>query len=375
MNLENVKKANEAIKKLLAQRAEKGSKLKEALDRVMQESPVKERRPLRDFKDSSYLYIRSYDGDNGSRPGANVAYWRSPDLNVSPASSLNSYTTELNVGTLYNIKCLVHNRGDLMVPSAKVEFYLVTPSLGFDTRFAKKLGLASTWVDCYGSAEVNIQYLIPPSDAGHRCLFARVFSFSPLDIPVHDTILNPIQDRHIGQKNLNIAAQSSQMQINIMHMPQAQLSVNFVPMNRESILALRHPSAADFRIRDDTGRAAEFKMDFAEKTANAKMDFKNGVAHFAFSGDSKFGPEEQKRIDSEMKQINKLIQSGEAKAAQFKAQIAEYRRMNLENTMTALKLQIPNLGLRKGEMTGFDILATNNINGEIFGGITLLVTG
>src|SRR5690606_11778792 len=185
MSLENLNKANEAIKKLLAQRAEKGSKLKEALARMVQESPLKERRPPRDFKDSSYLFIRSYEGDNGTRPGASVAYWRSPDLNVSPVSSLNSYISELNVGTLYNIKCLLHNRGDLMVPSAKVEFWLVTPSLGFDTRFAKKLGIAGTWVDCYGSAEVNIQYLIPPSDAGHRCLFARVFSFSPLDIPVH----------------------------------------------------------------------------------------------------------------------------------------------------------------------------------------------
>lgn len=375
MSLESLKKANEAIKKLQAQRQEKNSKLKDTLIRMVQESPVKERRPPGDFKDSSYLFIRSYDGDNGTRPGANVAYWKSPDLNVSPVSSLNSYTTELNVGTLYNIKCLVHNRGDLMVPSAKVEFWLVTPSLGFDTRFAKKLGLAGTWVDCYGSAEVNIQYLIPPADAGHRCLFARVFSFSPLDIPVHDTMLNPIQDRHIGQKNLNIAAQASQMQMNILHMPQAQLAVNFIPMNREAILALRHPSAADFRILDYDEKAAEFKMDFAERTGNAKMDFKNGVAHFAFSGKGKFNLEEQKRIDNEIKRINKLIQSGEAKASQFKEQIAEYRQMNLENTMTPLKLQIPNLGLKKGEMTGFDIVAINNLNGEVFGGITLLVIG
>lgn len=375
MSLENLNKANEAIKKLLAQRAEKGSKLKEALARMVQESPLKERRPPADFKDSSYLFIRSYEGDNGTRPGASVAYWRSPDLNVSPISSLNSYTTELNVGTLYNIKCLVHNRGDLMAPSAKVEFWLVTPSLGFDTRFAKKLGLGSTWVDCYGSAEVNIQYLIPPSDAGHRCLFARVFSFSPLDIPVHDTMLNPIPDRHIGQKNLNIAAQASQMQLNIMHMPQAQLTVNFVPLNREAILALRHPSAADFRILDYDGGTAGFKMDFAERMVNAKIDFQNGAARFAFNGEGKFSMEEQKRIDNEMKRINKLIQSGEAKASRFKAQIAEYRQMNLENTMTALKLQVPNLGLRKGEMTGFDIVATNDINGEVFGGITLLVIG
>lgn len=375
MSLENLKRANEAIRKLQAQRQEKESKLRETLNRMVEESPVKNRRPPRDFKDSSYLFIRSYDGDNGFRPGLNVAYWNSPDLNVSPLTSLNSYTTELNVGTVYNIKCLVHNRGDLMVPSAKVEFYLVTPSLGFDTRFAKKLGIAATWVDCYSSAEVNIQYLIPPSDAGHRCLFARVFSFSPLDIPVHDTVLNPRQDRHIGQKNLNIAAQASQMQMNILHMPQALLTVNFIPMNREAILALRHPSAGDFKIVNNDRGAAEFKMNFAEKIENGKVEFRDGAAHFEFNGEGKFNLDRQKRIGDQMQEITKLIQSGEVKAAKFKEQIAEFRQMNLENSMTLLNLKIPDLGLQKNEMTGFEVIATNNLDGQVFGGITLLVIG
>lgn len=376
MSLENLKRANELIRELKKQREIKTSKSKEYFGSMIERSPVKKRRPPRDFKDSSYLYIRSYEGDNGSRPGLNVAYWRSPDLNVSPLSSLNSYTTELNVGTVYNIKCLVHNRGDLIVPSANVEFYLVTPSLGFDTRFAKKLGIASAWVSCYSSAEVNLQYLIPPSDAGHRCLFARAFSFSPLDIPVHDTLLNPIQDRHIGQKNLNIAAQATQMQLNILHMPEAQLTVNFKPMNREAILALRHPSAADFKVLDNKEKIpVAFKIGFAEKQANARLRLKEGVARFDFKGEGKFNLDRQKEIGGRMQEIFKRIHSGKGKAAQFKEQIAEFRQMNLENSMTLLNLQIPKLGLKEGEMTGFEIIATNNLNGEVFGGITLLVIG
>ena len=378
MSLENLKRANEAIRELNKRREEKGAALKEDLDRQVRESPVKNRRPPRDYKDSSYLYIRSYDSDDGSRPGLNVAYWKSPDLNVSPLTSLNSYTTELNAGTAYNIKCLVHNRGDLIVPSAKVEFYLVTPSFGFDTRFAKKLGIAGTWVSCYSSAEVNLQYLVPPSDAGHRCLFARIFSFSPLDIPLHDTLLNPVQDRHIGQKNLNIAAQASQMQINILHMPQAQLTVNFLPMNREAILALRHPSAADFRIIDNDALSrlvSDFKMDFAEKTDKASVTFKEGTARFNFNGEGKFNLDQQKQIGAQMQKVYNLIRSGKAKASEFKDQIAQFRQMNLENSMTRFNLQIPTLGLKKGEMTGFEIVATNDLNGEVFGGITLLVIG
>jgi hypothetical protein len=380
MSLENLKKANEYIKDLEKRRTERGPKLKEAIINEMRNSPVKERKPPRDFNDSSYLYIRSYDGDNGTRPGANVAYWHSPDVKVSPLASLNSYTTELNAGQAYNLKCIVHNRGDIIVPSAKVEFYLVTPSLGFDTRFARKLGIATAWVSCYSSAEVNIPYLVPASDAGHKCLFARVFSFSPLDLPVHDTILNPHADRHIGQQNLNIAAQASQMQMNILHMPIAQMRVNFMPMKKEAVMAMRHPSAADFKILEGekfNRFLSKFKIGFANRKAaeTAKLTFKGGVASFEFNGQSEYNLDAQKRMDAQMKKVYRAINSGEAKASQFKKEIAANRKMNLENTMTLLNYQIPAMGLEKGEMVGFEIVATNKLNGEVFGGITLLVIG
>lgn len=379
MPLENLKRSNVILKELNKQRASKESQMREIWEKMTAQSPIKERKPPKDFKDSSYLYIRSYDGDNGVRPGVSgVPYWKSPDVNVSPVSSLNSYTNELNVGTVYNIECLVHNRGDFIVPSAKVEFYIVTPSLGCDTRFAKKLGLASTWVNCYASAKVNIQYLVPPSDAGHRCLFARVFSFSPLDIPVHDTILNPYQDRHIGQKNLNIAVQASTMQMNLLHMPQAQIALQFVPMKRDAVLAMRHPSATDFKIIDNETvmkMSTQFKVSFDEKNNRAKVAISKGAVNFVFDAKGKFGLEEQKKIYAQMQEINKMIQSGKANAAKFKKQITTYRKMNLENKMTMLNLQIPDMGLRKGEMAGFEIVATNKVNGEIFGGITLLVIG
>lgn len=378
MSLENLKKANEYIRELQKQRDEKGPRLQQVIMGEMRRSPVKERKPPRDFKDSSFLYIRSYDSDNGSRPGLNVAYWRSPDVRVAPVSSLNSYTTELEAGKAYSIRCVVHNRGDLMVPSANVEFYLVTPSLGFDTRFARKLGMASTWVDCYGSAEVSIPYTVPASDAGHKCLFARVFSFSPLDIPVHDTKLDPREDRHIGQQNLNIAAQASQMIINLLHMPVGQMGIELRPLSREAVLAIRHPSAGDFTILEGekfTPFIGKFKFGFAEKIRTGKMEVRNGSTHLEFNGEGKFGPDEQKRMHARMKGVFEAINSGKAKSSQFRKELAALREMNLENTMTPLKFQIPDMGLKKGEMTGFEIVSTNKITGEVTGGITLLVIG
>ena len=383
MSLEQLDKANDVINQIRKERDERSSKIGEVFERELKQSPVKDRKPPEDYQDTSFLYIRSYIGDTSMRPGLNVPYCRSPDLNVSPVSSLYSYETELNVGTLYNINCVVQNAGDLTVPSAKVEFYLVTPSLGMDTRFGKKLGVTSTWVNSYSSSEVNMQYLIEPSDAGHRCLFARVFSFSPVDIPIHDTLLNPRIDWRIGQQNLNIAAQGTQMQLNILHMPQAMININFNPINREDILAMKHPAIANFKVIDNkvsrvnnrVGRMNRFKVGFFERQVNATLRTERGVTFFKSSGEGKFNLDRQKEIGGRMNKIYNEINLGRAKASEFKEEIKEFRQMNLENSMTLLNLQIPNLRLREGEMTGFDVTATNHINGEVLGGITLLVTG
>ncbi len=376
MSLEQLEKANRLIKEIRKERDEKSSRLDEYFEEEIKQSPVKERRPPGEFKDTSYLYIRSYVGDNGVRPGLNIPYFRSPDVNVSPLNSLYAYTNELNVGTMYNIKCLVHNGGDLIVPSAKVEFYLITPSLGMDTRFGKKLGVVGTWISSYSSAEIHMQYLVTPADAGHRCLFARVFSFSPSDIPIHDTLLNPRIDWRIGQKNLNIAAQGSQMELNILHMPQAQIKISFVQLNREAILGLQHPATKDFKVMERRLRMIQrFDMGIVERKSNVNLSLQRGVAFFESKNEGKFNLDKQKEIGGRMNKIYNEINLGKLKASEVKDQIKEFREMNLENSMTLLKMQIPKFGLNEGEMTGFDIIAKNNINGEVLGGITLLVIG
>lgn len=378
MGLENIKKANEFLKELQKTRAEKTPRLKEAVLKEIRKGATKDRKPPREFVDSSYLFIRSYDSDNGIRPGLNVPYWKSPDVQVSPLSSLNSYTTELVTGQAYNLKCLVHNRGDLNVPSAKVEFYLVTPSLGFDTRFAKKLGVVSVWVNCYSSAEANLSYLVPVEDAGHKCLFARVFSFSPLDIPLHDTKLDPRDDRHIGQKNLNIAGQSSQMQFNLLHMPIANMEIQILPMTIDAVRAMRHPLEADFRILEGEkfGRQLnEFKMAFAQRQKLGKMEFQEGISKIEFKGESKYSLELQRKIEAQSQKILRLINSGKRKSSEFKKELKELREMNAENMMTPFRMKIPNLGLKRGEAVGFEIVGRNATNGLVVGGITLIVKG
>ena len=197
------------------------------------------RRPPRDFVDSSFLYMRACDADIGSRPVNCPVFWVSPDLRVAPLANLGMPTHQLTAGTTYRFTATVRNRGDLPVPSAKVEFFIVNPSLGFDTRFATKLGVAADRVQAHGMGEVSLDYTIPPSMAGHRCLFARVFSFSPLDLPIDDIALNPLIDRHVAQVNLNVIAQVATLVVDWFHLPNAEEQLELVPMTAPMIRALR----------------------------------------------------------------------------------------------------------------------------------------
>ena len=155
---ENTDAANAYIRDLRRLREKYVDFVRDEVEPLFHNNDQRERRPPRHFVDSSFLYIRSFDGDVGARPFANQVFWLSPDITASPISSLGAYTQTLNAGETYALTCAVRNRGDLAVPSAKVEFWLTDPSLGFDTRYATHLTLGrvpSTWVNAYGSSQVT----------------------------------------------------------------------------------------------------------------------------------------------------------------------------------------------------------------------------
>ena len=130
--------AVEYLRSLLKQRDLYSQEAIAELQRVFKR---RDRRPPEEFHDSSFLYMRSYDADLGVRPFSGVVHWHSPDITLSPLTGVGAYTTMLNAGDTYLIRCSLRNRGDIGVPSAKVELFLTDPTLGFDTRFATNLSL------------------------------------------------------------------------------------------------------------------------------------------------------------------------------------------------------------------------------------------
>jgi hypothetical protein len=341
------------------------------------------------FQESSYLYIRSYDADSGERPlPGSVEFWNSPDIRVSPLTAASAYTKTLEAGETYLLECTLRNRGDLMVPSANVEFFLTNPTLGFNTKFAKRIGTTSGWLDSMGSTKVAIKYRIPGTEGGHKCLFARAFSFSPLDIPLDDFQLLPLIDRHVAQLNLMIVPQTSLVFIDLVHMLNAKENITLIAMDPNQMLSLRHPFLADFDVTHHTahqslGRIQPEIIHRRQEDTNGEVTLERDfLSHGSFSSFS-FSSQHPGGMDTHCQaEITRAtlaaveqVDAEQAKQSAFRDIFRAYREMSEQMQVTQFALQLPSFGLQPGQAVGIQIRNTNNITQQTKGGITLIVTG
>jgi hypothetical protein len=336
-------------------------------------------RPPRDFIESSFLFMRSCDADAGSRPMPCPVFWLSPDLRVAPLANLGMPTRELTAGATYRFTATVRNRGDLPVPSAKVEFYLADPSLGWDTRFATKLGVAAGRVQAYGASEVSLDYAIPPTLSGHRCLFARVFSFSPSDLPIDDFALDPQIDRHVAQLNLNIVAQASTLGINWIHRRNAAELLEIVPITArvarplrvETVTALTLVGAAQWRevqgqlkIGLEGGEGPAIEARHTDRGLELHSQDREAVS-LQRQGDL------TKRVQAALRTLEK----GRGNAAKFEDLFKDFREMTAQTVRSRLTLGLPDAGLKRGQAIGLNVIKRDLETGMVTGGIGLFVTG
>lgn len=376
MALKNTETANALIKDLKSKISKYSDFAKEKIPPLFDKGERK-RKPPKEFVDSSYLYIRSYDGDTGIRPFSNIPFWFSPDIQISPVNDLSAYTQLLDGGKTYQFSCFIRNKGDLIVPSANTEFFLCEPSLGFDTRFAVKMGKTAGWVNPFSTSKLSILYTIPPHFSGHKCMFVRTFSFSPLDIPVDDFQLAPWLDRHVAQMNLNFVAQASSFTFNLVHLPNTLEQITFNPMTRDDIMALRHPFLADFKIANvETARFMEkagIKMAETDRREKTQLKREKNILTFSSQNPDELPVKEQRLITGNLLRVLNLKNKNPGNNREFRGVFRDFRNMNFPMVQTRFTLQIPDMGLRKGEATAMHLVAKNNITGETKGGITLVI--
>ena len=336
-------------------------------------------RPPRDFIESSFLFMRSCDADVGSRPMPCPVFWLSPDLRVAPLANLGMPTRDLTAGATYRFTATVRNRGDLPVPSAKVEFYLADPSLGWDTRVSTKLGVAAGRVQAHAASEVSLDYSIPPTLSGHRCLFARVFSLSPLDLPIDDFALNPLIDRHVAQLNLNIVAQASALSLNWIHHRNAAELLEIVPMTAQETRALRVESVTALTLvaatqwRKVQGR---LKIEFEAGKGPAVETRRTERGLELHSQDREAVPlERQMDLTKRVLAALQALETGGADAAEFEKLFKEFRAMTAQTVRSRLTLRLPAAGLKRGQAIGLNVIKRDLGTGEVTGGLGLFVAG
>ena len=357
----------------------------EALARLREVFHRRDRKPPEVFHDSSFLYIRSFDGDIGNRPFSGIVHWHSPDLLVSPISSVGAYTTTLQAGDTYIIRTVLRNRGDLAVPSAKVELFLTDPTLGFDTRFATRLtglgNVPSAWVTSGGSAAAEFAYTVPPTEAGHKCLFARCFSFSPLELPLDDFALDPRLDRHVAQQNLNIVGQAQAFAFNLVHRPNARIRIALRPLQPEELLALRHPILADVRPAREFpqrgwGRLTGIKLTETDGEGIVVEEEREGVG---FSSEDRAGFDlgSQRELESAVREVLNAVQAGKTKLSQHRDLLAKFREMTGQVRRSRFAMTVPDIGLQPGQAVGLEMAALdqNTDPPDAFGGIMIIIVG
>ena len=72
---ENIKKLSEYVDALNRKRAQYEGYAKEKIAPIFASSQRPKRRPPQHFKDSSFMFIRSFAADSGSRPFSGIVFW------------------------------------------------------------------------------------------------------------------------------------------------------------------------------------------------------------------------------------------------------------------------------------------------------------
>lgn len=350
-----------------------------ALDRLNRIFREKERRPPGVVTPSSFLYMRTLDADLGDRPLAPGRHWHSPDLNLTPVSNPGQITTDLEAGETYGVACTLRNRGDLRVPNAQVELFLTDPTLGFDTRFAQRLTgstpLAGT-VPGFGQTTLTFSYKVPRNESGHKCLFARAYSFMPQEIPVDPYILDPRMDRRIAQQNLNIAAADEPFPFQIVHPLNGRVLVEIRPLSADVAAQFPQVARRGLKVLDASEFPIEEIAKQIEMVKGDRVDFaaEDGGLQLASKGDGP-GPDQRFETDRAMSHAVTARAKGEMGYAEFKRLQDAYRADRTAAGVTQLLLQPPDFGLDEGTVIGLDITARDpDLRNAALGGIVLFIT-
>jgi len=157
-----------------------------------------------EFDAKTFLYIRTHPADNGLVPlPAGLPFWISPDITIIRPGGIRG--TIAVAGEADSVEVTVTNGGGIDAVDAYVEAFVADPSTAFTPATAKLVGGGFLTVPNHNTAAIAFPWTPTTSDAGHRCLLARVCLTFPLDCYANGAIFDVVGDRHVAQRNINVA--------------------------------------------------------------------------------------------------------------------------------------------------------------------------
>jgi hypothetical protein len=155
------------------------------------------------FDGKTYLYIRTNPADTGVEPLApGLDFWVSPDIIViKPGGAMGD---EAVADQENQLQVIVTNAGGLGATDAYVEAFYANPSTVMTPATATPVGAGFVSIPGYNTATISFPWTPPSSEAGHRCLFARVSLAIPFDSYANPTVFDVVGDRHVAQRNVHV---------------------------------------------------------------------------------------------------------------------------------------------------------------------------
>ena len=336
------------------------------------------------FRDSTWLYIRSFDTDDGSRSPINTppedgVFWLSPDIELYDSSGAN--VDRLVTGHRYRVEVTVRNAGDLHAHSCSVELYLCDPALGFDLASPNTvfLDLGRVEVMSGNTATVAFTFVAGETNIGHKCMFARVHSVVNREIPAIVFTLDPFNNRHDAQQNLVIAEGGE-----IIAMSMAMSA----PENNDVTLFIR---AADTLPKHLLERKQLQFMDFMPKKEAAAFEGQFLVMPLKGKEGLSFGPKARIKVITKLiakqyklnlealvfqaaKQYNVDLQGSTSPYLLSKGG-SSFWSFSMQGTgVQSVFLRVPEIELMQGQAAVFQIFTVDSKKKRV-GGITLIVKG
>ena len=258
-------------------------------------------------------------------------FWTSSDIWVVPGNDPSGAPGQPIAGLPAFMWARVNNTGDVPINGAEVKFYWSNPATGVLRSNSTYIG--SAYVDLSPGETQEVLCLTPwvpvVVNNGHECVVAEIIHFAdPLPSPLPDPF-NPPAFRQVAQRNLSVLEMGSSMMM---------MTFQVAAPPRKKL---------ELEIAMHVGKPPE----------------KKALEPLGLKG-LKFSEKEMVNAD--------IVLNAECGKID-KKQRCDHLKLDLEpGTAKAVTLRVEPINLQKGYYTPIDIVAT--CDGEIFGGLTVIVT-